>query len=415
MTATLRSGSPRSGCKPSCGSAPSSGRGAAGRARTRRERRGAWSRSPSSISTGRSAARRREAAATSPTRRSGTSRRRAPGRSGWPPSRGSLPQARVAGATLVVAAVAAALPGPGRRAEPGEVVRRRRGPRPSCSARAAAARPSPRCSGGSGSRRTGSSGRRRARPCARSRSGHGLLVDGIVGPQTRAALYARPRSRRTKLIRAWWVVPVQRALGVPADGLYGPVSRAAVARLPEEARARRGRHRRAADARRARDPARGGGSKPAPPSSKPAKRRPPRSVEPRRAGRRRSRSGTSASRTAGAASRRGRASTARGSSCTSSRASASRSRGSSRRSTASGRRSSRARSGPGDIVFFNGLGHDGIYIGGGRFVHSPSSGDVVKVSSIRRLLVPLALGRRPRGSSRPRRVRPLQGENPWSR
>ena len=37
---------------------------------------------------------------------------------------------------------------------------------------------------------------------------------------------------------------------------------------------------------------------------------------------------------------------------------------------------------PGDIVFFNGLGHDGIYIGGGRFIHSPSSGDVVKISTI---------------------------------
>ena len=37
---------------------------------------------------------------------------------------------------------------------------------------------------------------------------------------------------------------------------------------------------------------------------------------------------------------------------------------------------------PGDIVFFDGLGHDGIYIGSGRFVHSPHSGDVVKISSI---------------------------------
>ncbi len=37
---------------------------------------------------------------------------------------------------------------------------------------------------------------------------------------------------------------------------------------------------------------------------------------------------------------------------------------------------------PGDIVFFDGLGHDGIYIGGGRFVHSPHSGDVVKISSL---------------------------------
>ena len=34
----------------------------------------------------------------------------------------------------------------------------------------------------------------------------------------------------------------------------------------------------------------------------------------------------------------------------------------------------------GDVVFFNGLGHVGIYIGRGRFVHSPHSGDVVKIS-----------------------------------
>jgi cell wall-associated NlpC family hydrolase len=37
---------------------------------------------------------------------------------------------------------------------------------------------------------------------------------------------------------------------------------------------------------------------------------------------------------------------------------------------------------PGDLVFFNGLGHVGIYIGGGQFIHSPHSGDVVKISSI---------------------------------
>ena len=35
---------------------------------------------------------------------------------------------------------------------------------------------------------------------------------------------------------------------------------------------------------------------------------------------------------------------------------------------------------PGDMVFFNGLSHVGIYMGGGRFVHSPHSGDVVKIS-----------------------------------
>ena len=37
---------------------------------------------------------------------------------------------------------------------------------------------------------------------------------------------------------------------------------------------------------------------------------------------------------------------------------------------------------PGDLVFFNGLGHAGIYAGGGSFVHAPHTGDVVKVSSL---------------------------------
>jgi cell wall-associated NlpC family hydrolase len=36
----------------------------------------------------------------------------------------------------------------------------------------------------------------------------------------------------------------------------------------------------------------------------------------------------------------------------------------------------------GDLVFFDGLGHNGIYIGGGQFIHSPHTGDVVKISSI---------------------------------
>ena len=36
----------------------------------------------------------------------------------------------------------------------------------------------------------------------------------------------------------------------------------------------------------------------------------------------------------------------------------------------------------GDLVFFDGLGHVGIYIGGGQFVHAPHTGDVVKISSL---------------------------------
>ena len=37
---------------------------------------------------------------------------------------------------------------------------------------------------------------------------------------------------------------------------------------------------------------------------------------------------------------------------------------------------------PGDLVFFDGLGHNGIYIGGNQFIHSPHTGDVVKISTI---------------------------------
>jgi cell wall-associated NlpC family hydrolase len=37
---------------------------------------------------------------------------------------------------------------------------------------------------------------------------------------------------------------------------------------------------------------------------------------------------------------------------------------------------------PGDLVFFNGLGHNGLYIGGGQFIHAPHTGDVVKISSL---------------------------------
>ncbi len=37
---------------------------------------------------------------------------------------------------------------------------------------------------------------------------------------------------------------------------------------------------------------------------------------------------------------------------------------------------------PGDLVFFHGLNHVGLYIGGGSFVHAPHTGDVVKISSL---------------------------------
>jgi peptidoglycan DL-endopeptidase CwlO len=37
---------------------------------------------------------------------------------------------------------------------------------------------------------------------------------------------------------------------------------------------------------------------------------------------------------------------------------------------------------PGDLVFFDGLGHVGLYIGGGEFIHSPHTGDVVRIDSL---------------------------------
>jgi cell wall-associated NlpC family hydrolase len=37
---------------------------------------------------------------------------------------------------------------------------------------------------------------------------------------------------------------------------------------------------------------------------------------------------------------------------------------------------------PGDIVFFSGLGHVGIYVGDGRFIHSPQTGDVVRIQRL---------------------------------
>jgi cell wall-associated NlpC family hydrolase len=37
---------------------------------------------------------------------------------------------------------------------------------------------------------------------------------------------------------------------------------------------------------------------------------------------------------------------------------------------------------PGDLVFYNGLNHVGMYIGSGNFVEAPHTGDVVKISSM---------------------------------
>jgi len=37
---------------------------------------------------------------------------------------------------------------------------------------------------------------------------------------------------------------------------------------------------------------------------------------------------------------------------------------------------------PGDLVFFDGVGHVGMYVGDGRFIHAPHSGSSVQVTSL---------------------------------
>jgi cell wall-associated NlpC family hydrolase len=47
-----------------------------------------------------------------------------------------------------------------------------------------------------------------------------------------------------------------------------------------------------------------------------------------------------------------------------------------------GRRVSRVGLRPGDLVFFDGLGHVGLYVGGGRFIHAPHTGTDVQISPL---------------------------------
>jgi cell wall-associated NlpC family hydrolase len=287
---------------------------------------------------------------------------------------GTLPQARMAGATLVVAAVAAALPvqggAHGRAKSSGSAEVRvellrvgSRGP--------AVVRLQRKL----GITADGIFGPRTRAAVRSFQKRHGLLVDGIVGPQTRSALYGR--APEAKIIRAWWVVPVQRALGVPADGLYGPVSRAAVRAFQKK----RGL---------VVDGIVGPQTLGALGIRREARASKPDPLEKKRAttgSSRGERVASIAKRYLGIPYRWGGESPKTGFDCSGfvqyvfSRVGVSLPRVVSAQWTV-GRRVSRSDLRPGDIVFFNGLGHDGIYIGGNRFVHSPSSGDVVKISTI---------------------------------
>jgi cell wall-associated NlpC family hydrolase len=47
-----------------------------------------------------------------------------------------------------------------------------------------------------------------------------------------------------------------------------------------------------------------------------------------------------------------------------------------------GRRVSRRGLRPGDLVFFSGLGHVGLYVGAGRFIHAPHTGARVSIETL---------------------------------
>jgi cell wall-associated NlpC family hydrolase len=285
---------------------------------------------------------------------------------------GLLPQARVAGAALVVAAVAAALPAPG-----GAHGRAR----------------------SSGSARVhpqllmlGSHGRAvrdlqralgiaddgifgpRTRAAVRGfQKRNGLLVDGIVGPQTRAALQQdRPGQR---LIRAWWVAPVQRALGVPVDGVYGPISRAAV-------RAYQARKGLIVDGIVGPQTLGALGI-----GARAEKRSKPKAAPAPAHSSRGAKAVAVARRFLGTPYRWGGSSPRTGFDCSGFVMFVYGKLGVSLPHNAAaqyryGRAVSRGRLAPGDLVFFDGLGHTGIYVGGGRFIHAPHSGDVVKISRL---------------------------------
>jgi peptidoglycan DL-endopeptidase CwlO len=47
-----------------------------------------------------------------------------------------------------------------------------------------------------------------------------------------------------------------------------------------------------------------------------------------------------------------------------------------------GQRVPLSRLAPGDLLFFDGLGHVGLYLGGGRFIHAPHTGARVSVDAL---------------------------------
>jgi cell wall-associated NlpC family hydrolase len=69
---------------------------------------------------------------------------------------------------------------------------------------------------------------------------------------------------------------------------------------------------------------------------------------------------------------------------------------------------------PGDLVFFDGLGHVGLWLGHGRFIHAPQTGDVVSVASLSHgwYAADYSGAVRLRGTQRPHLIRRRQQPRP---
>jgi cell wall-associated NlpC family hydrolase len=213
---------------------------------------------------------------------------------------------------------------------------------------------------------------------------HGLLVDGEVGPHTRAAMADERRGSTGEVVlrlhdRGPAVAELQRALGVPADGEFGPVTLRAVkhfqARHGLLVDGQVGDHTRArlhlAVNRHVRHPAASSGS---------------RHHHQAQSGSLGARAVALARHELGVPYVWGGESPA-GFDCSGlvawvyGRLGVSLPRVAADQYRA-GRHVPRSMLRPGDLVFFHGLGHVGIYIGGGRFIHAPHTGDVVRISAL---------------------------------
>ena len=223
---------------------------------------------------------------------------------------------------------------------------------------------------------------------------HGLLVDGQVGPRTRAAMAAENSGTPGEIVirmddRGPTVVALQRALGIPADGVFGPQTLRAVrsfqARHGLLVDGRVGPHTRAALHIAA---------------SADFQLGPPVVSHSRHHHHGRTRhlhhapsSGSLGERAVAVARRElgvpyvwGGESPS-GFDCSGlvqyvyARLGVELPRVAADQFGA-GRHVSRSELEPGDLVFFDHLGHVGIYIGGGMFIHAPHTGTVVQISSL---------------------------------